>query len=86
MTRPVNSAEEIRGKSAEELKTLVGEIRVELFKARIQNHTNQLDSTAKLRGLRRDIARIKTVLRQREIDTLVAETPASNRAEAGKDA
>jgi large subunit ribosomal protein L29 len=80
MTRPVNSAEEIRGKSADELKTLVGEIRVELFKARIQNHTNQLDSTAKLRGLRRDIARIKTVLRQREIDTLVAETP------AGKDA
>ena len=34
----------------------------ELFKARFKNHTNQLDDTAKLRGLRRDIARIKTVL------------------------
>jgi len=77
---------DIREKSVEELNTLVGEIRVELFKARIQNHTNQLDSTAKLRGLRRDIARIKTVLRQREIETLVLETPASNDAEAGKDA
>ena len=76
----MTTAADIRAKSPEELKTLVGEIRVELFKARIQNHTNQLDSTAKLRGLRRDIARIKTVLRQREIDTLVAETP------AGKDA
>jgi large subunit ribosomal protein L29 len=71
---------DIRDKSVEELNTLVGEIRVELFKARIQNHTNQLDSTAKLRGLRRDIARIKTVLRQREIDTLVAETPADKDA------
>ena len=76
----MSTAAELRDKSPEELKTLAGEIRVELFKARIKNHTNQLDSTAKLRGLRRDIARINTVLRQREIETLVAETP------AGKDA
>ncbi|MEY4513217.1 MAG: hypothetical protein RLZZ450_5339 [Pseudomonadota bacterium] len=82
----MSTAAELREKSPEELKTLAGEIRVELFKARIKNHTNQLDSTAKLRGLRRDIARINTVLRQREIETLVAETPASNKAEAGKDA
>jgi large subunit ribosomal protein L29 len=70
----VTKANDLRDKSAEELNTLVGEIRGDLFKARIQNHTNQLDSTAKLRGMRRDIARIKTVLRQREIETLVAET------------
>lgn len=76
----MSTAAELREKSPEELKTLAGEIRVELFKARIQNHTNQLDSTAKLRGLRRDIARINTVLRQREIETLVAETS------TGKDA
>jgi large subunit ribosomal protein L29 len=72
----VTKAADIRAKSADELKTLAAEIRGELFKARIQNHTNQLDSTAKLRGMRRDIARINTVLRQQEIDTLVAETPA----------
>ena len=71
----MSTATELREKTPEELKTLAGEIRVELFKARIQNHTNQLDSTAKLRGLRRDIARINTVLRQRELETLVAETP-----------
>jgi large subunit ribosomal protein L29 len=63
-----SKAADIRAKSPDELKTLVGEIRTELFKARIQNHTNQLDSTAKLRDLRRDIARINTVLRQREIE------------------
>jgi large subunit ribosomal protein L29 len=57
---------EIREKSSDELKTLDGELRKDLFKARIQNHTNQLDSTAKLRKLKRDIARIATVLTQRD--------------------
>jgi large subunit ribosomal protein L29 len=59
-------AAEIREKSVEELAGLQKELRTELFKARIQNHTNQLDSTAKLGKLRKDIARINTVLRQRE--------------------
>ena len=59
-------AAEIREKSSDELKTLDGELRKELFKVRIQNHTNQLDSTAKLQKLKRDIARIATVLTQRE--------------------
>jgi large subunit ribosomal protein L29 len=65
----VSKIEDIRGKNSDELKTLQGELRTELFKARIQNHTNQLDSTAKLRDLKRDIARINTVLRQRELET-----------------
>lgn len=58
---------EIRDRSNDELKTLEGDLRRELFKARIANYTNQLDSTAKLRGLKRDIARIATVLREREL-------------------
>jgi large subunit ribosomal protein L29 len=61
----VNAAE-IREKSVEELAGLEKELRTELFKARIQNHTNQLDSTAKLSKLRRDIARVRTVLSQRQ--------------------
>jgi large subunit ribosomal protein L29 len=60
-------AAEIRDKSVEELASLQKELRSELFKARIQNHTNQLDSTAKLGKLRKDIARINTVLHQREL-------------------
>jgi len=40
----------------------------ELLTARFQHHTSQLQSTAKLRSLRRDMARIKTVIRQREIE------------------
>jgi large subunit ribosomal protein L29 len=60
-------AQEVRERSAEELETLKTELRRELFKARIQNHTNQLDSTAKLRSLRRDLARVATVVREREL-------------------
>lgn len=60
-------AAEIREKNTEELQGLEKELRTQLFKARIQNHTNQLDSTAKLGKLRRDIARIATILRQREL-------------------
>jgi large subunit ribosomal protein L29 len=60
-------AAEIREKNTEELAGLQKDLRVQLFKARIQNHTNQLDSTAKLSKLRRDIARISTILHQREL-------------------
>jgi large subunit ribosomal protein L29 len=60
-------AAEIREKNSEELETLIKEKRVQLFKSRIQNHTNQLNSTADLSKLRRDIARISTILRQREL-------------------
>lgn len=65
----MTKAADIRAKSADELKDLEREKRTELFKARIQNHTNQLNSTAKLRDLRRDIARIATVLRQKELES-----------------
>ncbi len=81
-------ANELREKSAEELAGMVGELRTELFKARIQNHTNQLDSTAKLRGLRREIARIHTLLRQRELEagTVEARASARERNDKGKQA
>ena len=38
----------------------------ELWKTRMDNHTNQLDDTAKIRRLRRDIARVKTLLVERK--------------------
>jgi large subunit ribosomal protein L29 len=59
---------EIREKNSEELATLQKDLRVQLFKARIQNHTNQLNSTAELGKLRKDIARINTIIRQRELE------------------
>lgn len=42
-------------------------LKEDLFKLRFQNATHQLTNTAKLREIKRDIARVKTVLRQREL-------------------
>lgn len=56
------NAEELRALTPGELATRVAELQQELFTARLQNYTNQLDDTTKLRRLRREIARVKTVL------------------------
>jgi large subunit ribosomal protein L29 len=58
-------AKELRELSGEELVAKVGEMRHELFNARIKKTTGQLENTAKLRTLRRDIARAETVLGER---------------------
>lgn len=58
-------ASEIRERSTDELETLEKDLVRELWQARFDNHTNQLDDTAKVRRLRRDIARVKTIRTQR---------------------
>ena len=55
-------AEELRQLSLEELAAKSQEIGNELFNARVKLSTGQLEGTAKLRELRRDIARVETVL------------------------
>jgi len=56
---------EIRDLSADELRSRVKELDDELFKLRIQKSMGQLEAPAKVRGVRRDLARIKTVLREK---------------------
>lgn len=58
-------ASELREKTTEELKELEKSLVRDLWKARYLNHSHQLDDTDKIRRLRRDIARVKTVLRER---------------------
>jgi large subunit ribosomal protein L29 len=58
-------ASDLRDLSVDELTAKARELRGELFNARIKKTTGQLENTAKLRTLRRDIARAETVLRQR---------------------
>ena len=53
---------ELRERGQSELETMEQELRRELWKARFSNFTNQLDDTAKLRRLRRQIAQVKTLL------------------------
>jgi large subunit ribosomal protein L29 len=53
--------------SKEDLVTEEGELRQQLFKLRFQTATGQLESASRARGVRRDIARIRTILREMEI-------------------
>ena len=50
-----------------DLETRLRESKEELFNLRFQNATGQLDNTARLRAVRKDIARIYTVMREREL-------------------
>ncbi len=58
---------ELRGLSEQELRAKETETAQELFKLRFRHASGQLDNTARLRRLRRELARIKTLLREREL-------------------
>ena len=58
---------EIREKTSSELVNLEAELKQELFKLRLQNATNQLANPMKIRSVKKDVAKIKTVLREREL-------------------
>lgn len=58
---------ELRELDSSELAEKLDEAKEELFNLRFQLATNQLDNTSRLRQLRREIARISTVMREQEI-------------------
>jgi large subunit ribosomal protein L29 len=61
-------AAELRELTANELTVKLDEAKAELFNLRFQLATNQLDNTARLSVVRREIARIATVIREQEIE------------------
>lgn len=58
-------ANDIREQTTEELLELQKELAKKLWKARFDNHTNQLDDTSEIPKIRRDVARVKTILVER---------------------
>ena len=60
-------AKEIREMSAAELETKIAELKKDLFNLRLQHATNQLDNTNKISEVKRDIARVNTVLRELQL-------------------
>lgn len=58
---------EIRQKTQAELQKELRELKSELFKLRFQHATNQLENPMRLREVKKSIARVKTVLREREL-------------------
>jgi large subunit ribosomal protein L29 len=63
--------------NAAELETRLAEAKQEMFNLRFQIVTGQLDNSARLKAVRRDIARILTVLREKEIEAAEALEPAA---------
>ena len=66
-------AVELRKFSYAELGEKLDEAKEELFNLRFQLATNQLDNTTRLRGVRREIARIKSVRREQELEAFYRE-------------
>lgn len=60
--------EELKAKSASELNTELVAAKKELFNLRFQNATNQLDNTARIKEVRKNIARIQTVIAEKNAE------------------
>ena len=57
---------EIKDMTTAELNEKLGELKQELFNLRVQHAVNQLDNPLRMKAVKKDIARIKTFLRQQE--------------------
>lgn len=61
------TAKDLRTKSGDELTELLASTKNKLFESRFQNYTNRLNDTALVRKLRRDLARMNTIVTERRI-------------------
>jgi len=57
----------VREMSNVELENELSNLKAQLFKLRFQSATNQLDNPLQIKSVRKDIARVKTILREREL-------------------
>ena len=60
-------ATEIRKMSAAELESKLGDLKKDLFQLRLQHAANQLDNPVKIAEVKRDIARVKTIIREQQL-------------------
>ena len=65
------TAADLRSSSPEELSSKLAEAKEELFNLRFQSATGQLESHGRLRAVRKEIARIYTVMRERELGIII---------------
>lgn len=62
-------ANELRDKSTAELEAQLTSLKKDLFFLRMQHATNQLENPIKIQSVKKDIARVKTIIRERELRT-----------------
>ncbi|NLL45654.1 MAG: 50S ribosomal protein L29 [Clostridiales bacterium] len=61
-------ATEVRGLSIQELNAKLGELKRDLFYLRMQHATNQLDNPIKIKEVKRNIARVQTIMREKQLE------------------
>ncbi len=61
-------ADELRGKTPDQLRDSLVALKKEAFNLRFQQATGQLENTARFNAIRKDVARIKTVLNQKDAE------------------
>ncbi|MEM8802819.1 MAG: 50S ribosomal protein L29 [Pseudomonadota bacterium] len=59
------NAADLRDKTPDELRDTLADLKKEAFNLRFQQATNQLENTARMRSVRRDAARVKTILNEK---------------------
>ena len=60
-------ATEIRKMSAAELEAKLGDLKKDLFQLRLQHATNQLDNPVRIAQVKKDMARVKTMIREQQL-------------------
>jgi len=75
-------AKDLRERSPEDLKELDKSLAKDVFTARFKNFTNRLDDTSTINKTKRDLARVKTLLRQAELNAASTAAPAKAEAKA----
>ncbi len=66
-------AKELRTKTPDELRDQLAALKKEAFNLRFQQATSQLENTARMRAVRRDVARVKTILNEKAADAAKTE-------------
>lgn len=61
-------AKDLKTKSAEELNKQLVDLKDELFKLRFQHAINQLENPMRIKAVKKDIARVKTILKEQELN------------------
>lgn len=62
------NAQDLRNETPDQLRDRLVSLKKEAFNLRFQQATNQLENTSRIRAVRRDVARVKTVLNQKAAD------------------
>lgn len=68
MSKSVDSLDKLRDLPSDELRAALARVRDEMFRLQLGRHTNQVTSPAEITSKRREVSRILTVLRARELE------------------